>query len=57
MPVHAHDGAEGLEPERVRQPTEKLLAAVMVHDRFAHDRAQAGHPLGEPFRDAAAVQR
>jgi len=57
MPVHAHDGAEGLEPEGVRQTTEKLLAAVMVHDRFAHDSSQARHPLGEPFRDVAPVQR
>jgi hypothetical protein len=29
MPVHAHDGTEGLEPERMRKPPQKLVASVV----------------------------
>jgi hypothetical protein len=57
MPVHAHHGAERLEPERVREPPQQLVAPVMVHDRLGHDRAEAGHAAGEPARHLPAVQR
>ena len=35
VPVHAHDGAERLEPERMREAAQQLVAAVMVDDRLA----------------------
>jgi len=57
MPVHAHHGAERLEPERMRQAAQQLVAAVMVDDRLAHDPAEAGHAIGEPARDLSAMQR
>src|SRR5438105_3745185 len=32
MPVHAHDGTEGLEPEWMRQPTQEFIPAVVMND-------------------------
>ena len=32
VPVHSHDGAEGLEPERVGEAAQELVAAVVVDD-------------------------
>ena len=40
VPVHAHDGTEGLEPKRVGQAAQELVAAVMVRDRLRDDSAQ-----------------
>jgi hypothetical protein len=57
VPVHAHHGAEGLEPERVREPAQQLVAPVMVHDRLAHHGAEPRHARAEPGRHAAAMQR
>ncbi len=57
VPVHAHHGAEGLEPEGMREAAQELVAAVMMDDRLGHHRAEPGHPLGEPFRHAPAMQR
>ena len=57
MPVHPHDGAEGLKPERIGQPAQKLVAAVVVHDGLGHHRAQPGHAVRQPFRHLSAVQR
>ena len=34
MPVHAHHGAERLEPERMGEPAQQLVAAVVVDDRL-----------------------
>ncbi len=56
VPVHAHDGAERLEPEGVREAAQELFASVVMHDRFAQDAPEAGHALPEPVRHAAAVQ-
>ena len=57
MPVHAHDGAEGLEPERMRQPAQEFLAPVVMHDRLRDHRAEPRHALAQPRRHAAAVER
>ncbi len=57
MPVHPHHRAERLEPERVRQPTQQLVAAVVKHNRLGHHRAEPRHPVGQPLRNPAAVQR
>ena len=56
MPVHAHDGAEGLEPEGVRQPAQEFVAAVVMHDGLADDGAERRHALAQPRRHAAAME-
>jgi hypothetical protein len=56
MPVHPHHGAERLEPERMRQAAQQLVAPVMVDDRLADHRAEPRHPIGQPSRDVAAMQ-
>src|ERR1700720_2414184 len=57
MPVHAHDGAERLEPERMRQPLQEFVAAIMVDDRLSDDGAERRHAGRKPRREASAVQR
>ena len=57
VPVHAHDRAKRLKPERVSKATQQLVAAVMVDDRLRDDRAEAGHAVREPRRHPPAVQR
>src|SRR5439155_6976288 len=57
VPVHPHHGAERLEPERVRQPLEKRVASIVMHDRLRHDRAKRSHAGREPGRNPAGVQR
>ena len=57
VPVHAHHGAERLEPERMRQPAQEFVAAVVMHDRLADDGAKRRHALPEPCRHAAAMER
>lgn len=57
MPVHPHHRAKGLEPERMRKPPQQFIAPIGVHDRLAHHRAQARHPLTQPARYAPAMQR
>jgi hypothetical protein len=39
VPIYAHDGAKGLKPEGMRQPTQEFLAAVVMDDGLADDRA------------------
>ena len=61
MPIHAHDGAERLEPEGVGKPTQQFVAAVVMHDGLA-DHAPRGASCGPPAisargRRAAADQR
>src|SRR6202035_3784146 len=48
VPVHAHHAAERLEPERMRQPPQQLVAPVVMHDRLADDGAEPAHALAEP---------
>src|ERR1700742_2760069 len=57
VPVHAHYGAERLEPERMRQPLQEFIAAVMVNDRLGDDRAERGHARRQPRRYAPAMER
>ena len=56
MPVHSHHGAERLEPERMRQPLEKRMATVMMHNRLRDDRAERRHAGREPGWNPAAMQ-
>jgi hypothetical protein len=57
VPVHAHDRAERLEPERVSEATQELVAAVMMDNRLGDDGAEAGHAACEPQGHPAAMQR
>jgi hypothetical protein len=57
MPVHAHDRAERLEPERVGKTAQQLIAAVMMDNRFAEHRPEASHAVGEPLGNLSTVQR
>ena len=57
MPIHAHHGTERLEPEGMGEAPQQLVAAIMMDDGLADQRAQIGHPISKPLRDAAAVQR
>ena len=57
MPVHAHHGAERLEPERMRETAQEFLAPVVMHDRLRDHRAEPRHALAEPRRHAAAMER
>src|SRR5689334_16336177 len=56
MPIHSHERAKRLKPERMRQPAEELVASGMVNDRFAEQRAELCHAIGEPSRNVAAVE-
>ena len=57
MPIHSHDRAEGLKPKWIAQPGEKLGAPVALQYRLDNRRAELRHPIGEPWRHAAAMQR
>jgi hypothetical protein len=57
MPIHAHHSAKRLEPERMSQTPQQLVAAIMVDDRFAAHSAKARHPVGEPPWNLPAMQR
>jgi len=57
MPVHAHHRAERLKPERMGQPPQELVAAVVMDDRLGHHRPEVRHAVGEPPRHGAAMQR
>src|SRR5438067_7931359 len=57
VPVHSHNGPERLEPEGVSKTPQQLIAPVVMDNCLADHRAQAGHPVREPFRDMSAVQR
>ena len=35
VPVHAHHGAERLEPERMGEAAQQFVAPVVMHDRLA----------------------
>src|SRR5208283_5806644 len=52
MPIHPHDGAEGLKPERMGETAQEFVAPVMVRDRLRDHRAQPCHALAEPCRNA-----
>src|SRR5262245_61833568 len=56
MPIHPHDGAERLKPERIAESGEKLGSAVAQQDRFDDRSSEPRHPLCKPLRDAPAMQ-
>ena len=56
MPVHSHDRAERLEPERMGEPAEKLIAAELMDDRFGDHGAKAGHAVAQPFRNPPTME-
>jgi len=42
----------------VRQPAQQFVASVVVDDnRLADHGTEPRHPIGQPFRDVAAMQR
>ena len=57
VPVHAHDGAERLEPEWTGEPAQQLVAPVMMNDGLGQNGAEPRHPLRQPGRDPPAMQR
>ena len=57
MPVHTHNGAERLEPERMGETPQQFVATVMMDNRFADNRAEASHSVGEPLGYLSSVQR
>ncbi len=57
VPVHAHHGAERLEPEGMRETAQEFLAPVVMHDGLRDHRAEPRHALAEPRRHAAAMKR
>src|SRR6266436_2657923 len=57
MPVHSHHRAERLKPERMRQPLQEFVAAVMMDDSLADNGAKQGHAFSQPRRNTAAVKR
>jgi hypothetical protein len=57
VPVHPHHRAERLEPERMREAAQELIATVFEHDRLGDDRAQPRHALPQPRGHAATVER
>src|SRR6185369_7745166 len=56
VPVHSHHRAERLEPERMREAAEKLVAAVMMDNRLGNQPAETRHALGEPWGDMPAME-
>ena len=57
MPVHTHYAPERLEPERIRQAPQQFVAAVMIGDSLADNRAKPRHALAKPFRHPPTMQR
>src|SRR5690606_39774387 len=57
MPIHAHDRAERLEPERVREPTQYFVTPVMKRDGLHDHTPELRHARAQPLRHVAAMQR
>jgi hypothetical protein len=49
--------APRLEPERVREASQQLVPSIMMDDRLADHRPEAGHPVGQPSRNLPTMQR
>src|SRR5690606_34434946 len=56
MPVHSHDGAEGLEPERIGQPAQIVITPIVMNDSLGDDRTEPRHTIPEPSRNFPAMQ-
>ena len=46
-----------LEPERMGETPQQFVATIMMDNRFAHNRAEAGHSVGKPPGNLSSVQR
>jgi hypothetical protein len=57
MPIHAHDGTEGLEPEGMPEPAQQIRASIFEHDGLDDDAGELGHPRREPRGYVTGVQR
>ena len=55
--VPIHDRAEGLKPERMGEPAQQFVAAIVMDNRFAHDGTKARHAVAEPFRHSPTMER
>jgi hypothetical protein len=56
MPIHAHHRPERLEPERMGEAAQQLIATIVVDDGLADHRPQPRHSISQPWRHAAAMQ-
>ena len=56
VPVHAHNRAQGLEPERITEACEEFGGAVMMDDTLDNGRAERLHTDGQPLRDLPAMK-
>ena len=57
VPVHPHDGPESLKPIRIAEPRKKRRMTVVEKNTLDDRRPKLRHPVGEPGRHTAAVQR
>src|SRR5512139_3214520 len=57
VPVHPHDGAKRLEPERIGEAAQELIATVVVYHGLRDHTAQPCHARRQPVRDLPAMQR
>ena len=55
VPVHPHHGSERLKPEGMGQAPQKLVPAIVMHDRLTHHGAKSSHSVGEPLRHMPAM--
>jgi hypothetical protein len=56
VPVHPHHAAERLEPERIGQSPQDLVASVLEHHRLDQHAPELGHARSQPHGHAPAVQ-
>src|ERR1700722_438869 len=57
MPIHAHYCAKGLEPKRMSETAQNLIASVVMHDRFYDHASQRGHAGGQTMGYLTRVHR
>src|SRR3954465_11062596 len=57
VPVHPHHGAERLEPERMREAPQEIVAPIVMYDRLRDHRAEPRHARSQPWRHTAAMKR
>src|SRR3954453_5936025 len=56
MPVHPHHRAERLKPERLRQPPQEFVTAVVMDHGLGDDGPERGHARRKPWRHASAME-
>src|SRR5271170_2487244 len=57
VPVHAHDGTERLKPEGICQASQQFVPTIVMDDGLRHDCTEPSHPVGQPPRNVATVER